>query len=121
MLSNFPKRFLLQGSWGNSSPESHSPRTWQTALTTGPQVAAKDLVNQRRGLGLAIQPRDSSTRSHSQPSAMATPAGHHCVLRTAPLRALFSGQAAERREQREVAASASLLSQCRSSGGGTSL
>lgn len=78
MLSDFPK--LLQGSRGNSSPESHRPRPWQPALTTGPQGTAKDLVDQGGGLGLAIQPRDGSW-DHTAPAPRATPTGQRCVLR----------------------------------------
>lgn len=78
MLSDFPK--LLQGSRGNSSPESHRPRPWQPALTTGPQGTAKDLVDQGGGLGLAIQPRDGSS-DHTAPAPRATPTGQRCVLR----------------------------------------
>jgi len=104
-----PKDFYRQA-LRETAALSHRPRTGPPALTTGPQVTAKDLVNQRRGLGLAIQPRDSSGGSHT-----AAPQRPPCVPGTASQRAAGHG------EQGGDTASASLLSQCQSSRGGTRL
>lgn len=96
----FPKRFNSKAPGKAAAPNDCRPRAWHRALTTGSQVAAKDLVDQRCCLGLAIQPRDSSTASHTVPARL--PCTHHGVLSTnswLELRAgCCRGKAASRRK-----------------------
>lgn len=86
----FPKHFNYKAPGKATAPSDCRPRAWHRALTTGSQVAAKDLVDQCRCLGLAVQPRDSSTGSHTVP-ALWPPRGHHGVLSTNPWLELRAG------------------------------
>lgn len=76
----FPKRFNSKAPSKATALKDCRPRAWHQALTTRSQVAAKDLVDQGRCLGLAIQPRDSSTGSQTVPAR--PPCAHPRVLST---------------------------------------